>query len=83
MSHTDPDLVSHYGEVIHFQITDINSDFPQGLSSICVEQDPEALTLLVQRLYSLADLLKRLTTRRWFSIQLYTELHRLIDTLQL
>lgn len=51
-----PDLVSHYGKVIHPQFTGIYSDFPQSLSCISVEQDPEPLVLLVERFYSLTDL---------------------------
>ncbi len=42
-----PHLVSHYGKVIHSQFTGIHSDFPQSLSRISVEQDPEPLMLLV------------------------------------
>lgn len=64
-----PDLVSHYGEVIHPQLTGIYTDFPQSLSSISVEQDPEPLMLLVQALYSLADLLDWLTGGTCFSTQ--------------
>ena len=56
-----PDLVSHYGEVIHAQYTGIYWDFPQSLSSISVEQNPEPILLLVERVYSLADLLDWLT----------------------
>lgn len=51
-----PDLVSHYGKVIHSQFTGIYSGFPQNLSGISVEQDPEPLTPLVERFHSLADL---------------------------
>lgn len=70
-----PDLVSHYGEVIHSQFTGIYPDFPQSLSSISVEQDPEPLTLLVERFYPLTDLLNWLT--RGKHIRLYcTQSHR-------
>lgn len=56
------DLVSHYGEVIDSQFTDIYPDLPQSLSSVSVQQDPEELALLVQRFYPLADLLNWLIT---------------------
>lgn len=61
--------MSYYGKVIHSQLTGIYSDFPQSLSSISVEQDPELLVLFVERLYSLADLLDWLTGGTCFSIQ--------------
>lgn len=61
--HRIKDLVSHNGEVIQSQFTGIYSDLPQSLSSISVEQDPEPLTLLVERLYPLADFLDWLTRK--------------------
>jgi len=62
-----PDLVPHDCEVIHPQLTGIDSDFPQSLSGIGVEQDPEPLLLLVETFYSLRDLRDLLERRRRFS----------------
>lgn len=53
--------MSHYGEIIHAQLAGVHPDFPQSLSSVGVEQNPEPLTLPVQGFYPLADLLDRLT----------------------
>lgn len=61
---TVPDLVTHDGEIIHSQLTDIHSDFPQSLSSVSVQQDPEPLSLLVEGFDSLADLMERLIRGR-------------------
>lgn len=53
-------LVSHYGEVIHPQLTGVHSDFPQSLRGIGVDQDPEPLLLLVEGFDSVANPLDRL-----------------------
>lgn len=67
--------MSHYGEVIHSQFTGIYPDFPQSLSSISVEQDPEPLTLLVERFYPMADLLDWLTRGKHIRLDC-TQSHR-------
>lgn len=59
--------MSYYGKVIHSKLTGIYWDFPQSLGSISVEQDPEPVMLLVETLYSLADLLDWLTGEICFS----------------
>ncbi|KAF3835737.1 hypothetical protein F7725_028295 [Dissostichus mawsoni] len=63
-SHQIPDLVSHYGEVIHSQFTGMDWDFAHSLSSVGVQQDLQPLTLPVQTLYPLADLWEWLTGGR-------------------
>lgn len=52
------DLVPHYGEIIHAQLGGVHADLPQSLSSVGVQQDPQPLSLPVQGLDPLADLLE-------------------------
>lgn len=52
------DLVSHYGEIIHAQLGGVHTDLPQSLSGVGVQQDPQPLSLPVQGLDPLADLLE-------------------------
>lgn len=53
--------MSHYGEEIHSQLTGIDRDLPQSLSSVGVQQDLEPVTLPVESADPLADLSHRLT----------------------
>lgn len=54
----------HYGEIIHAQLRGVNADLPQSLSGVSVQQDPEPLSLPVQGLDPLADLLEGLAGGR-------------------
>lgn len=50
--------MSHYGEIIHAQLGGVHADLPQSLSGVGVQQDPQPLSLPVQGLDPLADLLE-------------------------
>lgn len=54
----------HDGEIIHAQLRGVNADLPQSLSGVSVQQDPEPLSLPVQGLDPLADLLEGLAAGR-------------------
>ncbi len=56
-------LVSHNGEVVHSQVTDVDSYFANGLCSVGVEEDPVVLSSFlsdVQLFESLTNLTNRL-----------------------
>lgn len=51
-------LVPHDGQQVHAQVLHIHALFPQGLRSVCVQQNdrqPRSSTLLVQGFNSLTD----------------------------